>query len=694
MGMDAAAAAVPATPRKSRWWLGFIISLLLALLGVALWTLFRAGGSAPPPLTVPPPTAREERQHREPTGGETAAPAQPASTGSAGTATMSPSASRASETSTSVEVTVNDYVWNYWLTEAPGALVPQPAAAPIALRVPRHLLLRLSAFDLADFFDGVKSLQTADLFRRALAEAIADPDRHGLDLDILVQSPDQERLRIEPAARHQRVTLDLDAQRAAMADPGMRPRTGTRPDERLLRAARLADIPIDFTVLAPGTHEVGIAVVDAASGFPLQTMVAEITAGAADGVRLRGNGRTAGAVQNEPADLALYLFDLGSRNADTIAHSLHAQLYYRDTAGRSDFVAWRADVDLEGLRDAAHSFESALGSSSSGATLLQAGADFGRLLFGPGPAGEPCAEGSNCAAARKARAILRAAAAYGPDQLPPTMLVRVVSGRDTGNLQYASDIFPFGAMGVARDDGGDPLFLGERFALALVLSDQQFTRTDACPGRWYVSLPRAEDHGDESDPLGQALRGLGPFLGRLHDAKTVQRQSDGLEELRTWLTAYAGPGERSYVLVYLGHHDDSHLYLREGGGGVSTGSIQRLFERASIAILDACSSAMSRASNGTLVGRLARQHVDSTIATTSKISGQLAADYIDCLGAVLDDPRRLSVGQAHALATQCLWSDASSARWQRHNNYRGAALKYILIGDPHQPICSPNKETP
>ncbi|HZX25871.1 MAG TPA: hypothetical protein VFF16_02290, partial [Telluria sp.] len=285
-------------------------------------------------------------------------------------------------------------------------------------------------------------------------------------------------------------------------------------------------------------------------------------------------------------------------------------------------------------------------------------------------------------------------AAYGPDQLPPTMLVRVVSGRDAGNLQFASDIFPFGAMGVARDDGSDPAFLGERFALALVLSDQQFTRTDACPGHWYVSLPRPEDHGDESDPLGQALRGLGPFLGRLHDAKVVQRQSDGLEQLRAWLAASAGPGERSYVLVYLGHHDDSHLYLREGGGGVFTGSIQRTFERASIAILDACSSAMNRASNGTLIGRLARQHVDSTIATTSKISGQLAADYIDCLGAVLDDPRRMSVGQAHALATQCLWSDASSARWRRHNDYRGSALKYILIGDPHQPICSPNKETP
>jgi hypothetical protein len=508
-----------------------------------------------------------------------------------------------------------------------------------------------------------------------------------LDLDVLVQSTDDSRLRIDPSSRRQHLSIDLDAHRGK--PPGA-PQAGTTPGPQLLKAALFAEFGIDFTVLAPGTYEVGIVIVDASSGFPLQTMVASI-ADASSGiseVRVRGNGQLDSIADSAPADLSLYLYDLESFRDPVYKHSLHAQLYYRTAAGY-DLVAWRADVDLAGLRDATSTLKT-VGSMSTAASLLRAGASFGRLLFNPVSPDDACKPGSNCAAARQARAVITAAANYPNGHLPPTMVVHIISGATEGEMHYASDVFPFGAMGVALNGGSKPVYLGERFALALVLSDQQFTRTTACPSHWYFAVPKAADHVDEDDPLGQALHAMAPLLERIKPV--VRKQSDGLDELGAWLKQSDPVGQRSYVLAYLGHHEGGYLYLREGAGGIDSGSIERTFERASIAILDACTSAMSDVSNGTPIGRLARLNVDSTIATTSAVSGELAADYLDCLDAVLDDPRRLTVGQAHALATQCLWSSSSSARWHRHYDYQGAALKYLLIGDPNQPLCSPTRK--
>jgi len=270
------------------------------------------------------------------------------------------------------------------------------------------------------------------------------------------------------------------------------------------------------------------------------------------------------------------------------------------------------------------------------------------------------------------------------------MLVHIISGETAGTMHYASDVIPFSAMGVAVDERSPPVYLGERFALALVLSDQQFKRTTTCPSHWYFAVPQKANHTDENDPLGQALRKMKPLLDRV--SPVVHNQSDSLDDLRRWLNQSDPEGQRSYVLAYLGHHQGGYLFLRQGVGGIDAGSIDRPFERASIAILDACDSGMGNVSSGTPIGRLARLNVDSTIATTSPISGELAAAYLDCLDAVLDDPPRLTVGQAHALATQCLWSSSSGARWHRQYNYKAAALKYLLIGDPNQPICSPTRK--
>jgi hypothetical protein len=665
----------------------WIVVLIILLLGILLFVLFNSGGSmmgAPPPGNPPPAAGRNDESSASP----------PDSNGlhESDSGGRSPASDSSGSGTNEARVPLT---WNYWLTQDGGALVPKLSPAPVDIHKLQRLQFRLSLLDLARFYPELGSLGGSSALQKAVDDAI-ETDRPTLDLDVLVQTADAQLVQVSPASRRTRLSIDLDALRKTLS-AGTLAHAGAEPSETTLAAAKVAEFGIDFTPMAPGTHQIGIVILDAESGFPLQSMVADVTVGAqaSSAVKVRTNGSVADAAAVKPADLALYLFDLSSTQDGSETHSLHAQLYYRDKAtGRHDFVTWRTTMDLDGMRDATHTFNNTVGTIDSGKDLLQLGYEFGRMVFGPGASGEDCGEGSDCASMRRAREVIHAAAAYPTGALPPTMLVRIVSGTETGKLKYASDVFPFGAMGVGLRGKSDAIYLGERFALALVLTDQQFRNTTSCPANWYLSVPRKEDHQAKNDPLKQALTNLSPLLVRLRDSGVVQPQSASLDELREWLDSNGEPGERSVVLAYVGHHDDGHLYLKENDPGLIAGSIQREFDRASIAILAACNSAMTRVSSGTPIGSLARRHVDSTIATTSKISGFLAGDYLECLDTVLNDPRQLTVGQANALATQCLWSKESSARWRHDNHYFGAALKYLLIGDPNQPLCSPRKGKP
>ena len=266
--------------------------------------------------------------------------------------------------------------------------------------------------------------------------------------------------------------------------------------------------------------------------------------------------------------------------------------------------------------------------------------------------------------------------------------------RRPAKVEYASDVFPIGAIGVAQNDDEPPIFLGERFSLALLLDGQQPSVDAACPARWYLAIPDAAQLASisENQALVDALDGLKPVLEAESATITPQRQSPNLGELKKWLHNRERSDEEPFVFTYIGHHDDGRLFLKQDSPGIQAGKMFRDFKGSSIAILNACNSAMRRVSSGTPIGRLALLKVASTIATTSKISGKLAAAYLDCLNQVLIAPAPLTIGQAHALTTQCLWSREQGAAVNRYYAFKGAALKYVLIGNPHQRICAPKKE--
>lgn len=594
----------------------------------------------------------------------------------------------------------NRISWNYWIDAGEDmGLVPRPRLARLGLKQDRQLVFRLSTSDLADYFPDVKTLGGSPELLLAVRAAVADTARETLALDVLVQSVDPRRLTLSPGSERIPLEIDLSAMRRNLADPSHAMRPGLAPSEPQLGAALVAQFRIGLAIQLPGQHELGVVIVDRATGFPLQSMIVSIDSDETwpGNVSVRGNGRVLGS-GGAPYELVLYLHDLGSSAYGKKSRSLHVQLYYRaPDSGSRELIAWRAELDLRGLLASASTFHKTVASIDSGEVLLEAARDFGRSLFDPIPADGDCAGDSNCMAAQRGRAAIVAAADYGSEQLPPSMLVRIVSSALTANDNFASPVFPIGALGVAGDETSDPIFLGERFALGLVLSDQQFESSNHCPERWYVALPRPEDHPttdstESRDPLAVALTGLAPLAAALAQSNHLHRQSPNLAELKKWIGDSGRGEDGAYVFAYLGHHDEGRLFLDQATPGVSVNSMRRRFGSSSIAILNACDSALSNVHSGTPVGRLAQQRVESTIATTSKVSGALAAAYLDCLNAVLQGQQAMTVGQAHARATQCLWSADQSARWGRHYAYRGSALKYILIGNAHQRICAPRQE--
>jgi hypothetical protein len=580
-------------------------------------------------------------------------------------------------------------VWNYWLDrKREAAAVPEPIAGRLEALKPHHLQFRLSTLDLASGFERVGALTATPQLRAAIGAALAETVDQTVALDVLVHSVDEQRLRIDPASRHQAVKVDLNAVRAATlpSAPGLGLEDST---ERHLRDATTAQFSVSFTPLVPGTHEVGIAIVESRSGFPVQTMIVRLTTGEEwpASVSVQASASSLLSSDSPPFDLALYLFDLRSTVDGEPYPALHAQLRYRDArTGRHAFVGWKAEMHLKALSDATATFHTMVGAIDSGPELLEEGHKIGRLLFDPMPdesKSAPLSAEQNLDNAATARRIIIAAASQRSGRLPPSMLVRIV-GSSSLESSFSSEVLPIGAFGVSDGAAEQAIFLGERFALSLVLSGQRIGTTDDCPADWYMALPRSEDNN--SGPLFDALQGLEPLISnwKAH----VQRQNVALEQLKGWLSKPTGPS----VFSYLGHHKQGHLFLKEGTAGIAVTDMRRPFA-SSIAILNACETAYDRVSEGMPIGRLARLKMAATVATTSKISGHLAAAYMDCLSAVLDAEKAITIGQAHALTTQCLWSVEQGQRWGKRYEFKGSALKYLLVGNPFQRICPPARKT-
>lgn len=693
----AAAVAVPARRSRSAYaWLLMLVPALLAVAMLAL-LLFALGVKAPfkgplPSSGSTPPTPNPPVNASVGTPSIKVVPARPhhgprPNPGSE--LIFDPPGAGPTESADRTAA-----AWNYWLETGDGhETLPSPNADALQPGTTQRLLFRLSSIDLARLYPAIGRLGASSELARTIAQGVADTSRTELRLEVMVRSVDERRLAVAPSSQRQPLTIDLQALRMPAVAVQAAGLSNAQQQVLQLQRATQAQFVVAFKLLSAGSHELGITVIDADSGYPLQTMTASISSGQPwpGSVQVQGSGQTLFSSTSPPLDLALYLYDLLSVVDGKSERSLQAELRYRDPATqRADFIAWQAAISMQGLVDLSETFRKANGDVSDDQDLRDAGVDLGRALFSPVPSLQQegsAGEARNAANARRVRELIHRAAAYPAAALPPSMLVVIVS-RGEKIARYASQVLPVSALGVQPAEGdGAAVFLGERFALALALSDQPATDGGSCDAEWAIAMPQAE-LADET-ALAAALSGLEPVRERWLQGRAVLREPATMDTLKQWMRDRGPTSGRRTVFTFLGHQADGEIYLRQGVPGINASRIERRFGAASIAILNACNSALSTISDGTPIGRLARQGVGATVATTSKVSGSLAAAYMDCLGSVLAERGELTIGQAQALTTQCLWDGSRPADSGKRYRYGGAALKYMLIGTPFPHICAP-----
>ena len=589
-------------------------------------------------------------------------------------------------------------VWNYWLTR-PAANenvrtlggTPRPQTGELDLRILHRLNLRLSTIDLAPFLQ-VATVPTSSGLVSTITEALTDTARKQLVLDVFITPSDEQRVLIPKDKRRLSMTLDLERIRAARLS---RPTTAPESMDAMIRQAALEEFGFDFRILVPGMHEVAISIVDTETAVPVQSMVARLTTSVPwpQSVSIDSSAQAYLHPGSPDVDLSLILEALEGDTASGTYRQLTAKLFYKDNAAASapaprgyKVIQWVSQQDIEALKAASDNFRNTVGSSKNAEALKTLGYKLARPLFDPDPDwsyASPKDAKENVERARAAREVIVALANNPKFVLPPTMLVLIV--KHGSQSHFSSQLLPIGAMGISKEADSDPVFLGERFALALRLTDSDLSPSRRCPRDWYVALPRPVAGIDNA--LSTALTELAPveqsWKGSIHS------QSQTLDELSAWLSKPdTATRATPFVLTYVGHHSNGSLSLgADSAQGITVGDIRRDFQGSSIAILNACNSAMSEISTGMPIGMLAQRGVAAVVATTSVVDGYLAGSYLVCMESVLKEHRdALTIGQAHALTTRCLWSNKDG---KGKFNYSGSALKYLLVGNPFQRICAP-----
>lgn len=575
--------------------------------------------------------------------------------------------------------------WNYWVDLKRGRAKPNPITEPLQRQVPYQFRVRLTGEDLSAI-PGIGNTASSPQLDHTVDTVLADATRDELVLDVLIHPSDNYLVEIEPKDRKQILRIDL----ARLRGPASANSTNSAapgPDNDGQNT--LAEFAFNFKLRAPGRQQVAISIIDAESGLPLQNMIAELNLDHAwpESATVSSDGQTELTTTVAPFDVALYLYELDSTIRDVTFSSLQAELRYRDKATQTvTYYQWSTDTTIARLQQAAETFKTTADATTDSDELLEKGYELAQSIFSPksiGP-GSSLAKTRNSRTADSARKAIVAASRYSDESAPPSMLVKIVNGTDI-NKRYSSVLLPIGALGVSENGLENAVFLGERFSLALLLAGQTPRHGAQCPTNWYVALPRRPSY---AGALQEAYDGVREIATRWPNA--FKEQSNSFTDLKTWFDP-KNDEPQPQVFAFIGHHGSTRLFFERDTGGMTVENMRRDFGGTSIAILNACDSAMGHINDSNLVGHLAKSNVASVISTTSTISGHLAAAYMQCMDRVLSLPRTLTIGQAHALTTQCLRNRGPARPVSNVKDFSGNALKYILVGNPHQAVCAPQK---
>jgi hypothetical protein len=548
--------------------------------------------------------------------------------------------------------------WNLWVERnSRRGVLGEPLKADTTYK------LRI-ALAFAQLLDEIAAGAVSQELITGIAEA-REKDESGLDVDIYAFSSDPTVLQLLDRRFDLKISFDkLDAAKKAKLPERatvLKDLTaGTSPDY----IGAEASVAFRISKGSSGEESITIVAVARGTGITLDVRTIDLCIEKrCDAMPLQGGGtdfRLGGALPKQ--DLSLLLFDTKKATPDSKTKA-HALVIYGDRDKKTEgALAWRTDVGIAELAELAEPIKDFVGSAEQDVKVLRRnGRSLAERVFTASP--ERPADAENV---KKALGVFSAFAARADTGAPASLWIRLATrGSDP------HPVIPFGLFSMEKADAKGEYFWGKSFALAAALPGQAFTASQ-CPAGWIALLP-PESNTDNA--LRLVRSNLQKTMAAWKGHADIFAEADGMSKFRDWVRGMPDKVDGGRVLAMVGHYDGKRFYF--GPTESLTGNdFARSFRAPSVALLNACDSSGKSVSDGSILGQLAQRNVQSAVVTTSRVPAKLAAAYFECLHATLAAESPMTMGVAHHKTLKCLAGE-----------HEFVALKYLLYGNPSQPIC-------
>lgn len=604
--------------------------------------------------------------------------------------------------------------WNVWAQSEEDDYIP---VSPLIPSKSYHVTFQLAAFSYQDALFGKKSQGVSNKLRQHLESLVKQEKKLEMEAFVLVDS----NYFYDPSGQHRQQTLIVDAVTLSnfigkassftsrvdvMSDLREKVRQKLTPDYVLATL----DIPLQLK------DNVGIATVAlmlfTKDMVPIDTVSMEFAVGpqgiktaAIDGKGLQLGALNLASSNNLPkADATLYFLEF----REGIFGLLKTELSAKDCEDQS-YCAWQVNRSNSQtfsnyLRD---TLLNDINSAKTDEALANRGSQVTNYLFRPTNSGEQNnARGKAALAALTNLVKNKTALGETNSEVAPTVIVYAVA------LSGEHPLVPANLVRIG--DGDAESFLGRHAKVVQSMGALTHEPQRNCVDNWVAVLPPESD--DEA--LRAAHERLGAVKKKWQDASAVKiDSSDGtMSCLQDWFEGKVNrsackwdengkknPFPEPTVLAILSHYDHNSIWF-EDKVHVNESLIQRRFHGASLAFLNGCGTA-AHPSSAMFIRTLKTQGIQTVVATTNPIEGDMAGAYYVCLHNAIKDGqhgKNYTIAHAHFDAlNKCLWTSPKMDKkgetrkkydkdGKREDEKWGAhALKYVILGNQSLRVCLP-----
>jgi hypothetical protein len=288
-----------------------------------------------------------------------------------------------------------------------------------------------------------------------------------------------------------------------------------------------------------------------------------------------------------------------------------------------------------------------------------------------------------------------------PAQSAPSFYVRMlaVTGDPVPTVPFG--LYPISSAATLTEP--DLGHLGFFFRIENPLDIQSYDSDGTCIRKWFLVYAEsgAEELAKAADALTKNVFSQWPRNGSFRHFSTMK----GEVGFRNWIWSDSDDEPVAAIFI-LGHHGEedgiSRIVLNDGDI-LKVNDIRRIFKKPSIAILNACGTALAGADG--FVRAFNTGNVTAVVATKYEIAPAMAVQFAQCLNqqvAKVQPPQAPTLNLSYAVfeATQCLRkmkpfrADDPTRDEPGAKPWGARALAYSLIGNGGLMLCTPEEVQP